>query len=145
MSVPIALDHVEWFGLGPGETYADSRRDARIGRFTARVDGMQTPYVFPQENGNRSDVRWATLTDASGGGLRVVGSPTFDLTVRRWTSEALDEARHPTDLVPSDRIWVNLDHAQNGLGSSSCGPGVLPQYRLEPSAVTFSLAFQPVG
>jgi beta-galactosidase len=145
MSVPRTLEHVEWFGLGPGETYADSRRAAQVGRFMARVDDMQTPYVFPQENGNRSEVRWATLTNASGAGLRVVGSPTFDLTVRRWTSEALDAARHPTDLVACDRIWVNLDHAQNGLGSASCGPGVLPPYRLEPSAVTFSLAFQSVG
>ncbi len=143
MAVPADLDLVQWFGGGPGEAYADSRRAARIGCWTRRVDGMQTPYVFPQENGSRTDVRWATLTGPDGTGLRVEGEPTFELTVRRWTSEDLAAARHPYDLRPRDRIFVNLDLAQNGLGSASCGPGVLPQYELPAGrgyrfAVTFT-------
>jgi beta-galactosidase len=50
-------------------------------------------------------------------------------------------ARHTSELRPRDRVWVNLDLAQNGIGSASCGPGVLPQYRLEPAPVTFELGF----
>jgi Beta galactosidase small chain len=53
---------------------------------------------------------------------------------RRWTSENLDAASHTPDLVQRDRIWVNLDHAQQGIGTASCGPGVLPQHRLEALA-----------
>ena len=97
---------------------------------------MQTPYVRPQENGNRTEVRWAQI-----GGLRLEGRPHFELTVRPWTSEALDAARHQEDLVPSDRLWINADLAHNGLGSASCGPGVLPQYRLEAKPTRFELAF----
>ena len=74
-------------------------------------------------------------------GLRITGHPAFDLTVRRWTTEDLDAARHTSELKPRDRIWVNLDVAQNGIGSASCGPGVLPQYRLEPASVAFEIGF----
>ena len=130
-AVPRALDRVEWFGRGPGEAYPDSRLAARVGRFSADVDELQTPYLMPQENGSRTEVRWAVL----GGRLRLEGRPHFELTVRPWTREALAAARHPTDLVADDDwLYVNADLAQQGLGSASCGPGVLPQYRLDPGA-----------
>jgi beta-galactosidase len=139
--VPATLDRVEWFGRGPGEAYPDTGRAARVGRFAASVDRLQTPYIYPQENGSRADVRWATLTDRRGTGLRLAGEPTFHLTVRPWTSEQLDQARHPTDLVPDTRHWVNLDHAQHGIGSASCGPGVLPAYRLDATPTSFAVWF----
>jgi beta-galactosidase len=139
LSAPARLDRVEWFGLGPGEAYPDTRRAARVGRFSARVDDLQTPYVYPQENGARAGVRRMTITDGSGHGLRVGGEPTIDVTARRWTTEALALARHPVDLVPGDRVFINLDHAQNGVGSASCGPGVLPGYRLPAAAASFSI------
>ena len=88
-----AKEAVEWFGRGPGEAYADSRQAARVGRFESTVDAMQTPYVFPQENGNRADARWLRI-----GAIRVEGEPVFDFTVRRWTSEDLDAAGHTADL-----------------------------------------------
>ena len=130
LAMPAAFEAVEWFGRGPGEAYADTRRAARVGRFASSVDSLQTPYVRPQENGNRTEVRWATVTDAHGVGVRIQGRPHFELTARRWTTEDLDAAAHQTDLVPSDRIWVNLDLALHGIGSASCGPGVLERYRL---------------
>ncbi|HEU0206482.1 MAG TPA: glycoside hydrolase family 2 TIM barrel-domain containing protein [Pseudolysinimonas sp.] len=143
MGLPAALDRVEWFGRGPGEAYADSRRAAQVGRYRATVDELQTPYVFPQENGNRAEVRWATLTDANGGGVRIQGDPTFELAARRWTTEALDHAAHPNELVPTDTIWVNVDVAQNGLGSASCGPGVLPPHQLRATPTTFRVILSP--
>jgi beta-galactosidase len=143
MAVPAGLRRVEWFGRGPGEAYADTGRAARVGRFAATVEALQTPYLRPQENGNRRDVRWATVGDGHGTAIRLEGEPTFDLTVRPWTSERLDQARHPTDLRPDDRVWVNLDHAQQGIGSASCGPGVLPAYRLDPAPATFAVRLLP--
>jgi beta-galactosidase len=145
MSMDSAFSRVEWFGQGPGEAYADTRRAALVGRYSATVDDLQTPYVFPQENGNRAAVRWATLTNSAGAGLRITGYPVFDLTVRRWTTEDLDSARHTSELTPRDRVWINLDLAQNGIGSASCGPGVLPQYRLEPRPFAFEIAFSKVN
>ncbi|SED85766.1 beta-galactosidase [Streptomyces misionensis] len=132
-------DRVRWFGGGPGEAYPDTRTAAVVGRWQSTVDGMQTPYVRPQENGARIDVRWAEL-----GGLRIEGDPLFFLTARRWTTEQLDAAAHRTDLVPGDSVWVNLDHAHHGIGSQSCGPGPLPRYHLRPEPAGFSFVFSPL-
>ncbi|WP_053207328.1 glycoside hydrolase family 2 TIM barrel-domain containing protein [Jiangella muralis] len=141
MSLPESLGQVEWYGAGPGEAYRDSRAAARIGRYRADVDAMQTPYVFPQENGNRVDTRWLRLTDDSGHGLLIDGDPLFDFTVRRWTSGDLDRALHAHELTPRDRIFLNLDHAHHGLGSASCGPIPLPQHQLHAGDTAFRLRF----
>jgi beta-galactosidase len=144
LSLPAELDRVEWFGRGPGEAYPDTRRAARVGRFAATVDELQTPYVRPQENGSRTEVRWATITGADGAGLRLEGRPHVELTARRWTSEDLDAATHTPDLEPGDRVWVNIDHAQHGIGTAACGPDVLPQYRLEAARTSFGVVLSPI-
>ncbi|MFJ9815665.1 glycoside hydrolase family 2 TIM barrel-domain containing protein [Streptomyces sp. NPDC101151] len=131
-----AADRVQWFGGGPGEAYPDSRTASVIARRRSTVDDLQTPYVRPQENGARADVRWVEI-----GGLRIEGDPEFYLTARRWTTEQLDAAAHRTDLVPGDTVWVNLDHGLHGLGSQSCGPGPLPQYHLRAEPTRFSFVF----
>ncbi|TCO55057.1 glycoside hydrolase family 2 TIM barrel-domain containing protein [Actinocrispum wychmicini] len=141
MALPGGYDQVEWFGLGPNEAYADSRTSARVGRFRKSVDDLQTPYVFPQENGNRADTRWLELTD-NGTGLRIEGA--FDFTARRWTTEDLDKAAHTHELEPGHWIHLNLDIAQNGLGSASCGPGVLPKYQLHARKTAIELTFRQV-
>jgi len=141
MAVPGDFDRVEWFGGGPGEAYPDSRQAARIGRFTSLIDDLQTPYVFPQENGTRIDVRWARLTSAAGGGLRIDGSPPFGLAARRWTAAELDAATHTVDLRPGELVELSLDLAQHGLGTGSCGPGVLPRYQLRARPASLTLAF----
>ncbi|MFF7896139.1 glycoside hydrolase family 2 TIM barrel-domain containing protein [Streptomyces sp. NPDC007907] len=129
-------DAVEWFGGGPGEAYPDTATASMVGRWRSTVDGLQTPYVRPQENGARADVRWVEL-----GGLRVEGEPEFWFTARRWTTEQLDAARHRTDLTAGDTVWVNLDHGLHGIGSQSCGPGPLPQYFLKAEPAEFSFVF----
>ena len=129
-------DRVEWFGGGPGEAYPDTGTASMVGRWRSTVDGLQTPYVRPQENGARADVRWVEL-----GGLRIEGDPEFWFTARRWTTEQLDAARHRTDLTAGDTVWVNLDHGQHGIGSQSCGPGPLPQYFLKAEPAEFSFVF----
>lgn len=108
------------------------------------MDALQTSYVHPQENGNRLDLRWLRLTSADGAGLRVDGEPVFAFTARRCTSEQLDAAAHTTDLEPGGTIVLNLDLAQNGLGSASCGPGVLPRYRLHPDSASLTRTFTPL-
>ncbi|MYU05245.1 DUF4981 domain-containing protein [Streptomyces sp. SID8366] len=133
-----STDRVRWFGGGPGEAYPDTKSAAMLGRWESTVEDLQTPYVRPQENGARIDVRWAEL-----GGLRVEGDPAFLLTARRWTTEQLDAATHRTGLAPGDTVWVTLDHAQHGIGSQSCGPGPLPQYRLRAEPAEFSFVFSP--
>jgi beta-galactosidase len=148
-SLPAALETVTWYGGGPGEAYPDTRQAARVGRFTRSVDALQTPYVMPQENGRRTDVRWVELTDAGGTGLRVealpsAGPETFGLTIRRWTSAALAAARHPVDLVPDNRIWLTVDLAHRGVGTASCGPDVLPQHELQAAPATLRLTLTAI-
>ncbi|MFJ4521192.1 glycoside hydrolase family 2 TIM barrel-domain containing protein [Streptomyces sp. NPDC088810] len=135
-----AADRVQWYGGGPGEAYPDTRMASTVGRWQSTVDDLQTPYVRPQENGARIDVRWAEL-----GGLRIEGDPAFHLTARRWTTEQLDAAAHRSDLVPGDTVWVHLDHGQHGIGSQSCGPAPLPQYHLRAEPAEFSFVFSPSG
>ncbi|MCJ0867789.1 glycoside hydrolase family 2 TIM barrel-domain containing protein [Streptomyces sp. AP-93] len=130
---------VRWFGGGPGEGYPDTKSASRIGRHESTVDALQTPYVHPQENGARADVRWAEI-----GGLRIEGDPEFFLSARRWTTEQLDEATHLTDLTPGDTVWVNLDHGLHGIGTASCGTGPLPQYHLQAEPTEFSFVFSPL-
>jgi beta-galactosidase len=143
LGLPAGVSRAEWYGRGPGETYVDSCRSQLVGRYSASVDELQTPYVRPQENGNRSDVRELLLSTAGEPVMRVVGQRTFAFTARRWTSEELDRARHPTDLVPTESVWLNLDLEQYGLGSAACGPGVLPQYVQCARPTTLRLRFEP--
>jgi beta-galactosidase/evolved beta-galactosidase subunit alpha len=140
MSIPADLDRVKWYGLGPGETYPDSRQAGRVGLWEMTIDQMTTAYERPQENGNRSDTRWVALTDAHGAGLMARGQPRINFSTHRNTPEDFTQARHPADLVPRNEIVLILDHAQNGLGSASCGPGVLPQYKLSPAEFDFSVS-----
>lgn len=140
MALSADLTTVDWFGRGPGEAYADSTQAALVGRYQRSIDEMQTPYVFPQENGNRREVRWAELS-GPGGSIRIEGAPTFDLTVRRWSTEDLDTAQHTNDLKPREQVYVNIDAAQHGLGSAACGPGVLPQDQLHPGPSSWTVRF----
>ncbi|WP_406289069.1 glycoside hydrolase family 2 TIM barrel-domain containing protein [Streptomyces sp. NBC_00209] len=144
-ALPSAYDAVRWFGGGPGEAYPDTRAAAMLGRWATGVDELQTPYVRPQENGARAGVRWVELAGAGGGGLRAEGGAPFSFTARRWTGEELDAAEHLTDLVAGDRVQVGLDHAVQGIGSGSCGPGVLPAYRLDAAPEEFSFVFSALG
>jgi beta-galactosidase len=151
LGVALSLDgedaELEWFGLGPGEAYRDSQRGVRVGRYRRTLAGLQTPYVRPQENGNRRAVRWARLTRADGAGLSILGDPVVDLTVRPWPTAALAQARHTCDLRPDGRIHLHVDAAHHGLGSASCGPPVPAWHALAavPASFTIGLAAQPAS
>jgi hypothetical protein len=109
------------------------------------VNGQYVPYIMPQENGNKTDVRWAALTNDEGVGLLVVGMPLLNVSVHHFTSQDLAEARHTHELERRDDVILNLDHAQSGLGNGSCGPGVLPQYLLESREYRYSLRLRPLA
>ncbi|RAG81309.1 beta-galactosidase [Streptacidiphilus pinicola] len=144
LAVALGCAEVGWYGLGPGESYRDSRAAARLGAWSSPFEALQTPYLMPQENGNRSQVRWAEFTDAGGRGLRVTGDPVFDFAARPWSGAALAAARHPHELSPDGLLHLSLDLAHDGLGSASCGPGPLPEHRLHPRKDQLSLLLSPV-
>ena len=139
LAVPGDVDTVSWRGDGPGEAYADTRAAVRFGDWTSSVADLQTPYVFPQENGNRTNVERASL---QGPTTRLEVTGGFDLTVRPWTSEDLTAATHAVDLTPRGRVYVNLDVAQNGIGTGACGPGVMPAHQLWARPAVLDLTFR---
>ncbi|WP_062213601.1 glycoside hydrolase family 2 TIM barrel-domain containing protein [Streptomyces sp. NBRC 109706] len=146
LGLPAAFGRATWYGGGPDESYPDTGEASRMGRFAATVDELGTPYVRPQENGARADVRWAELRDEAGTGLRIeAGAEPFWFTARRWTSEQLAAAEHTVDLTPGDTVWVNLDHGQHGIGSQSCGPAPLPRYHLAVEPAEFGFLFRALG
>ena len=136
-----AVEEVSWFGRGPGEAYRDTYHATRVGRFTARAGELATPYVRPQENGNRMHARSLTLTGDAGQALTVTGDPPVDFAVRRWSPELLTAARHTQDLIPDGRTHLHLDAAHHGIGSASCGPPLPPGHSLAARTVAWTLRF----
>lgn len=155
LDLPGDLEGARWFGTGPEESYADSAQAARVGLFERPIDDMTVPYAFPQESGNRPELRWLELSrggalaltvqalphrptgaSAATGSPRVV-RPAF--TVRRHTAQEVDLAAHPHELPAPERVHLYLDAAQHGLGSRSCGIDVLPRHALWPGAFAFTV------
>ena len=131
--LPAALESLTWFGRGPWENYSDRKASTLVGRYQSTVTEQYVPYVMPQENGHKTDVRWLTLTDGKGHGVRVSGAPTIEFSASHFTAGDLFQARHTYELAPRPEVHLNLDMAQRGLGTASCGPDTLPQYcLLEP-------------
>ncbi|MFC5218945.1 beta-galactosidase small subunit [Streptomyces coerulescens] len=135
------IETVTWYGRGPGEAYPDSQAAAVVGRWTRTVEKLQTPYVRPQENGHRMDTRWAEMVSADGTGLRIESAPSlFGLTVRRWSTQAIDQAQHHTDLVAGDTTYVTVDIAQAGVNWT--GPMLPERYQVRPGKAALSLRFR---
>lgn len=136
-------DQFWWLGRGPLESYPDRKLGMRLGLYHGQVEEQFTPYGRPQENGNKTDVRWAALVAADGSGLLVSGE-ALNISVQRFSPADLETARHLHELRRRDAIVVSVDWLQAGLGNASCGPGVLPQYTLPPQKYTFSLRLRPL-
>lgn len=111
--------------------------------WTAGLDELYTPYIMPQENGNRTDVRWVALSDGRGPGFMAIGMPDINFTAHRFTTQDLDKARHTFELIPRDNITLTLDYRHNGIGSNSCGPKPWKQYQLKPEEFRFAICLRP--
>ncbi|MFE7036481.1 glycoside hydrolase family 2 TIM barrel-domain containing protein [Streptomyces sp. NPDC057621] len=139
-----AVDGADWFGLGPLESYPDSLRAARTGRFTATVDDLSVDYARPQETGHRAELRRLTLASGDSEVLRIEALPDTrgrrpGFTLSRHTPQEIASARHPFELGESTTSHLIIDAAQHGLGSRSCGPDVWPEFALRPEARTIRL------
>ncbi|MCK5381761.1 MAG: beta-galactosidase subunit alpha, partial [Candidatus Latescibacteria bacterium] len=132
-------------GRGPHESYWDRKAGARVGMWSGTVDEQFVDYSEPQENGNKTDVRWASLTDENNTGLLIAGMPLLNVSAHHFTAQDLTEARHTYELKRRDAITLNLDYTQSGLGNGSCGPGVLPKYLLEASEYSYRLRLRPLS
>ncbi len=143
MTLDKALDQVEYYGYGPGESYRDKHRASYKSRFAAKASRMFENYLKPQENGAHYDTEWLRITDSVGCGLEVRGE-SFSFGISPYTPHELAEAGHPHELPPVKKYELALDYAQSGCGSNSCGPELLPQYRLSEKEFMFHLVMRPV-
>jgi beta-galactosidase len=143
--LPGEYEQFAWYGRGPHETYPDREQGACLDLYHSTVHGQFVPYVTPQEHGNKTGVRWVALTDPDGIGLLAVGQPTLSVSAHHYTARDLAQARHTHELFPRQDIFLNLDLAQSGLGSESCGPGVLPQYQLGERVYRYRLRLRPLS
>jgi beta-galactosidase len=137
LQLPGELNTVRWAGFGPGQKYPDTGAAQRLGWFESTVEDLQVPYVRPQENGARAGVT-ALHLGASGSGVSILGEG-FGFTARPWSQDALAAADHTPDLVDDGILHLTLDAAVHGIGTASCGPGVLPAYVLTPREAEFHI------
>ncbi|NCC76021.1 MAG: DUF4981 domain-containing protein, partial [Clostridia bacterium] len=126
-------DRLTWYGLGPDETYADRNRGAKLGIYTATVQDNLAAYLKPQECGNKSGVRWATVANASGRGLRFSGNQ-INVSALPYTPHELEQARHAYELPPVHNTVVRIAQQQLGVaGDDSWGARTHDEYRLDVS------------
>lgn len=138
-------DRVRYYGLGPEENYVDRRSGAKLGVWKTTAQDNLTPYVLPQECGNRTGVRWAEVTDHRGLGLRFAGGP-MEVSVLPYTPHELENARHPNELPPVYNTVVRVSLQQMGVGGDdSWGARTHPEYLLDVSRpLSFRFSFEGV-
>ena len=139
------FEDATWYGRGPHESYPDRKRGARIGRWESSVNDLATPYIRPQENGGRADVRWLELADGDGRRLRLAFDRPLQVSATHHRAADLASATHDHELARSDTTVVHLDVAHRGLGTASCGPDTLPAYLVGPGTYEWSWSLTATG
>lgn len=144
-TLPIAgeYDQLNWYGRGAHENYPDRKSSAPVGKYKGSVKEQYVPYVRPQANGNKEDIRWVALLNNEDNGLVAVPENKMSFTALHYTEQQLDKADHLNELEPNKDIFLSLDYKQLGLGNASCGPGVRPEYLFKPHVVNFAYSIRP--
>lgn len=139
-----AYGNVTYLGRGEHETYIDRNQSGKIGIYKTTPERMFHYYVTPQATGNRTDVRWMKLTDENGKGCWVESNIPFQFSTIPFSDVILEKARHMNELERDGKITVHLDTQQAGVGTATCGPGVLPSYLVPLTKQTFDFTIHPV-
>jgi len=144
LQIPADLNQVKWYGRGPEPTYSD-RKFERIGIYENTVDDLWVDYPRPQENGNRSDVRWLSLQNQTGHGLHITGLPELNFSASRYSREAMENAAYSFEMERAKVIHLNLDKSQTGVGGNdSWGEPPMPAYWLKNEPTHFQFRMQPL-
>ena len=142
--MPHSFNRVTYLGRGEHETYADRKLSGRIGIYHTDAERMFHYYVRPQATGNRTDVRWMQVSDELEKGLSVWGEKPFEFSVSPFTDENIDAAGHINELKRNGTVTVHLDALQSGVGTATCGPGVLAPYLVPVKEYLFSFEIRPL-
>jgi len=147
LKIPNKFDKITWFGRGPHETMLDRKTSGSLGIYTGKVEELIHNYIRPQENGNRTDVRWAALTNEENIGLFVsdIGGTHLSISAWPYSLEDLELAKHTYDLPKREFNTLNIDFKQQGVGGDIPAMAVLhKKYKLKGD-VDYSYTFRIVG
>ena len=136
------LSAVRYFGMGPQESYCDKHQAASHGLYRADVGDLHEDYIRPQENGSHYDCEYVELNN-SRYGIVASAEKAFSFNASYYTQEELEKKTHNYELIESDSVVFCVDYALNGIGSNSCGPVVLEQYRFDDVLVRFQFTLIP--
>jgi beta-galactosidase len=140
------FDQVAYFGRGPMENYADRKRGFDVGLYTGNVKEQLTPYEKPMEGGNHEDVRWASVKNSSGSGIKVLCDSTLlQASMLPYSDEELDKTEYRIDLPQSSSTVFCINYRTLGVGTAGCGPRPLPQYVVYAAPATFTYKLQLIG
>lgn len=138
------INNVEYYGLGPEENLIDMNAAAHMGLFKTTVEKMHVPYLYPQDNGNRSNVKWTCLSDGLGRGLMVKATDKIEFMASKYSSTQLALAKHEGELEEDGNTYLRIDYKVSGTGSGSCGPEPDWKYRLCEHNFSYSFSMLPV-
>jgi len=136
------LDMVTYYGIGPYESYRDKCRAGSHGLYSENILNMHEDYIKPQENGSHYDCDYVIVENKTNG-LIAVSRKAFSFNASVYTGEELTAKKHNYELVPCQSSVLCLDYAQNGIGSNSCGPRLLEEYRLDEKEFCFEMKLIP--
>ena len=136
------LSDARYFGMGPQESYRDKHQAASHGLYRANVGDLHEDYIRPQENGSHYDCEYVELNN-SRYGIVVSAENAFSFNASYYTQEELEKKMHNYELIESDSVVFCVDYALNGIGSNSCGPVVLEQYRFDDVLFRFQFTLIP--
>ena len=126
------FDELLWYGRGPGETATDRKTGEHLGVWSSSVAEQYVPYMRPQDHGHHHDTRWFMLGNGNQSLRLDAGSHLLSFAARKHSDEALEAASIPPELKLTGETYVYVDHRLRGVGTGSCGPDTLVQYRITP-------------
>ena len=141
MKLPEGFENLKYFGMGPYESYVDKKLASKMGVYSAKVHEHFEHYVRPQENMAHTDTKWAYVSNLNGHGL--IFSGDFSFNCSHFTPKMLTETAYDFQLEPLKETVVNLDYRHTGIGSNSCGPELLPEFRFEEKEFSWNVKITP--
>jgi beta-galactosidase len=141
MTLPDEFEEMTWYGRGPFETYPDRKKGAKVGVYSGSVANQFVPYLIPQENGNKTDVRWIALTDRDGVGLFISGDELLNVSAHLYSLENLDRAWYLSQLKKDGKVHLYVDHCVTGVGGTPVK--TLEAYRVKPGEYRYSIRIKP--
>lgn len=147
LALPAEFNKMQWYGRGPHASYWDRKKGAKVGVYEGAVDEQFVHYARPQENGNKTDVRWVTLTNEEGVGLAAFGLPKLSVSARHYATDDLEGVRHLHQVEKREEVYLFLDYKQMGVGGDNSWSDkamALPPFRLDEQSYSYQFRLKPV-